>query len=106
MNRLTTSKRNQSAPRPQVFRQPNTGWKARPQQYAKAPNTLNLVGMVNTEEFPWCLPCNEAHSENECPRWAEEEGSGSVDQMNFIDTIFYLQDDEYVVGLLRGGVNQ
>jgi hypothetical protein len=52
--------------------------------------------MVNRKEFPWCLPCIEAHSEEYCPRWTKEEGSGSANQMNFIDTIFSLQDDEYV----------
>ena len=88
--------RSQYAPRPQVFRQPNTSWKVRPQQEAKALGTLNPVGMVNTKEFPWCSPCNEAHSENESPRRTKEEGSCSVDQMNFIDTIFSLQYNEYV----------
>lgn len=57
---------------------------------------LNPVGMVNTEEFPWCSPCNEAHSENKSPIQTKEEGSGYADQMNFIDTIFSLQDNEYV----------
>jgi hypothetical protein len=42
------------------------------------------------------LACNEAHSEEECLRRTEEEGSSSLNQMNFIDTIFVCQDDEYV----------
>jgi hypothetical protein len=52
--------------------------------------------MVNTEAFPWFFPCNEAHSEYECPRRTKEEGLGSANKMNFMDTIFSLQDDEYV----------
>ena len=57
MGRLTTVKRNQSTSRPQFSRQHRdvTVWKPRPQQEAKAPNTLKPVGMVDTEA--WCLPC-------------------------------------------------
>jgi hypothetical protein len=62
----------------------------------KGSDTLNPVGMVSTKGIQWCLPCNEAHSEEECPRRAKEEGTGSAHQMNFIDTIFACQDDEYV----------
>jgi hypothetical protein len=51
MGRLTTVERNQSAPRPQFTRQQRdaTGWKPRPQQEAKAPDTLKPVGMVDTK---------------------------------------------------------
>jgi hypothetical protein len=78
MNRLTTLERHHSAPRPQFIRQQreNTGWKPRPQQEAKAPDTLNPVGMVNMEGSPWCFPCEEPHSEHECPRQREEEDPG------------------------------
>jgi hypothetical protein len=70
MNRLTSLERNQSALRPPFVRQQRdaTGWKEKPQQEAKAPDTLNPVGMVNLEESPWCSPCQEPHPEDECPR--------------------------------------
>jgi hypothetical protein len=69
MGRLTTVERNQSTPRPQFTRQQRdaTGWKPRPQQEAKAPDTLKPVGMVDTEQTPWCSPCQEPHREDECP---------------------------------------
>ena len=70
MNRLTSMERNQSALRPPFVRQQRNviGWKEKPQQEAKAPDTLNLVGMVNLEESPWCYPCQESHTEDECTR--------------------------------------
>jgi len=52
--------------------------------------------MVNMENIQWFFPCNQSHSEDEFPRWIEEEGLVNADEMNFIDTIFFLQDDEYV----------
>jgi hypothetical protein len=50
MDRLTTVERNQSAPRPQFSRQrkDSIGWKLRPQQEAKAPDTMKPIGMVDT----------------------------------------------------------
>ena len=67
-----------------------------PQQEVKDPNTLNLIGMVNIEELPWCFPCQEMHLEDECPRRTKEENSGLANSMNFIDTIFSFQDEEFV----------
>jgi hypothetical protein len=83
MGHLTTIERNQSAPRPQFSRQQRdaTGWKPRPQQEAKAPDTLKPVGTVDIEA--WCLPCQEPHREDECPRRDED----SPDDMNFMDMI-------------------
>jgi hypothetical protein len=77
--------RNQSTSRPQFTRQQRDaiGWKPRPQQEEKAPDTLNLVGMVNTEETPWCSPCQEPHWEDECPRCDEDSSDG----INFMDMI-------------------
>jgi hypothetical protein len=93
MGRLTTVERNQSALRPQFTRQQRDaiGWKPKPQQEAKAPDTLNPVGMVNTEETPWCSPCQEPHLEDECPRRDEE----SSDSMNFMDMICNFRE-EYI----------
>jgi hypothetical protein len=92
MGRLTTVERNQSAPRPQFARQQRdaTGWKPRPQQEAKAPDTLKPVGMVDTEQTPWCSPCQEPHREDECPRQDED----SSDSMNFMDMICNFQEEE------------
>jgi hypothetical protein len=92
MGRLTTVERNQSAPRPQFTRQQRdaTGWKPRPQQEAKAPDTLKPVGMVDTEQTPWCSPCQEPHREDECPRRDED----SSDSMNFMDMICNFQEEE------------
>jgi hypothetical protein len=80
MNRMTTVERNQSAPRPQFSRQQRdaTGWKPRPQQEAKAPDTLKPVGTVDIEA--WCLPCQEPHREDECPRRDEDY----PDDINFM----------------------
>jgi hypothetical protein len=89
MSRLTNLERNQSAPRHPFIRKEATGWKEKPQQEEKAPDTLNPVGMVNLEELPWCSPCQEPHPEEECPRREED----SPDSINFIDTIFSFQDD-------------
>jgi hypothetical protein len=91
---LTILERNQSAPRHLFVRKEATGWKAKPQQEAKAPDTLNPVGMVNLEELPWCSPCQEPLPEEECPRREED----LLDSIDFIDTIFSFQDygvDEY-----------
>jgi hypothetical protein len=90
MSRLTTLERNQSAPRHPFVRKEPTGWKEKPQQEEKAPDTLNPVGMVNLEELPWCSPCQEPHPEEECPRREED----SHDNINFMDTIFSFQDDD------------
>jgi hypothetical protein len=49
------------------------GWKLRPQKEAKAPDTLNPIGMVNTEGSPWCFPCEEPHMEYKCSRQREEK---------------------------------
>jgi hypothetical protein len=75
---------NQSASRHPFVRKESTGWKEKPQQEEKSLDTLNHVGMVNLEEFPWCFPCQEPHLEEECPRWEQY----SPDNINFIDTIF------------------
>jgi hypothetical protein len=67
MGHLTIVERNKFSPRPQFTRQERDaiGWKPRPQQEAKAPNTLKPVGMVDTKT--WCLKCQEPHKEYECP---------------------------------------
>jgi len=80
---LTTVERNKSISRPQFSRQRRdaTGWKTRPQQEAKALDTLKSVGIVHTEA--WCLPCSEPHREDECPRRDED----SLDDI-FINTSF------------------
>jgi hypothetical protein len=52
--------------------------------------------MVNMEGSLWCLPCEEPHWEHECLRQREEEDPGSADQLNFIDTTYTLEDDEYI----------
>jgi hypothetical protein len=59
MGRLTTMERNQSSPKPQFARQQRdaTGWKPRPQQEAKAPDTFKPFGMVDTKQTLWCSPC-------------------------------------------------
>jgi hypothetical protein len=63
MGRLTTMERNQSISRPQFTRQQRDamGWKLRPEQEAKAPDTLKPVGMVDIEKTPWCSPFQEPH---------------------------------------------
>jgi hypothetical protein len=72
MNHMTTVERNQSTPKPHFARQQRdaTGWKPRPQQEAKVPDTLKPVGTVDIEA--WCLPCQEPHREDECPRKDED----------------------------------
>jgi len=55
-----------------------------------------MVGVVSTKGLQFFLPCNEARSEEKCPRKKEEEGTGFVNHMNFIETIFSCRDDEYV----------
>ena len=84
MNRMTTVERNQSTPKPQFARQQRDaiGWKPRPQQEAKASDTLKPIGTVDVEA--WCLPCQEPHMEDKCPRRDED----SPDDMNFIDLHF------------------
>jgi len=68
MNRMTIVETNQYAPRPQFSRKQRdaTGWKPRPQQEEKAPDTLKLVGEVDIEA--WCLQFQEPHREDEFPR--------------------------------------
>jgi hypothetical protein len=51
--------------------------------------------MFNLEELPWCLPCQEPHPKDECPRKTKEEDPGAMDSLNFID-ISTLQDDECI----------
>jgi hypothetical protein len=65
VTRLTNLERNQSAPKPPFIKQQKdvTGWKARPQQEAKAYDTLKPVGMVKIEESQWFSPCQEPHLE-------------------------------------------
>jgi hypothetical protein len=65
MNRMNTMERNQYSPRHHFSRQQRdaTGWKLRPQQEAKAPDTLKPVGKIDIEA--WCLPCQEPHREDE-----------------------------------------
>jgi hypothetical protein len=72
MNRMTTVERNQFSPTPQFSRQQRDAidWKPRPQQEAKASDTLKLVGTIDIEA--WCLPCQEPHREDECPRQDED----------------------------------
>jgi hypothetical protein len=68
MNRMTIVERNQFDPKPHFTRhqRDSTSWKLRPQQEAKAPDTLKPIGTVDIEA--WCLPCQEPHREYECPR--------------------------------------
>jgi hypothetical protein len=70
MGHLTTVDRNKSVSRPHFTRQQRdyTGWKPMHQQEAKAPDTLKLVGMIDTKQRDWCLPCKELHIEYEFPR--------------------------------------
>jgi hypothetical protein len=44
--------------------------------------------MVDTEA--WCLPCQELHREDECPRQDED----SFDSLNFMDMIFIFQEEQ------------
>jgi hypothetical protein len=90
MNCMNTVERNQYAPRPQFSRQQRdaTSWKPRPQQEAKALNTLKPVGKVDIEY--WCLPCQEPHKEYEFPRKDEYY----PDDINFM--IFNLNDEKTV----------
>jgi hypothetical protein len=69
---MTTVERNQSAHKPQFFRQQRdaTGWKPRPQQEAKALDTLKPIGTIDIEA--WCLPCQGPHREDECPQKDED----------------------------------
>jgi hypothetical protein len=46
MSRLLILERNQSTPRHPFITKEAIGWKDKPKQYEKAPNTLNHVGMV------------------------------------------------------------
>jgi hypothetical protein len=90
MGRLTTVERNQSTPRPQFTRHQRdaSGWKPSPQQEKNAPDTLKLVGMVDTEA--WCLPCQEYHREDEFYRRDED----SFNNMNFMDMIYTFQEEQ------------
>jgi len=90
MSWLKNLERNQSAPRKPFIRKEPTGWKEKPQKKAKAPNTLNHVGMVNLEELPWYSLYQEPHLEEECLRQEED----SHDNINFMDIIFSFQDDD------------
>jgi hypothetical protein len=67
MNHMTTVERNQSTPRPQFSKQKRdaTDWKPRPQQEAKALDTLKPIGTVDIEA--WCLPCQEPHRKMNAP---------------------------------------
>jgi hypothetical protein len=89
MGRLTIVERNKYALIPHFIKHQRDaiGWTLKPQQEAKSPNTLNPVGMVNTEETPWCSPCQEPHQEDECPQRDED----SYDSMNFMDMIYNFQ---------------
>ena len=51
MNRMTTMEKTQSSPRPQFSKQQRdaTSWKPRPQQEARASDTLKPVGIVDIE---------------------------------------------------------
>jgi hypothetical protein len=91
MGHLTTLERNQSTSRPQFTRQQrdSTSWKPKPQQEAKAPDILKLVGMVDTEQTTWCSPCQEPHKEYECLRRDED----SSNNMNFMDMICNFQEE-------------
>jgi len=87
MGCLNTVERNQSAPRPQFTRQQRdaTSWKPRPQQEAKAPDTLKPVGIVDIEA--WFLPCQESHREEKIPWWDED----FPNIMKFMDMIYVFQ---------------
>ena len=39
----------------------NPGWKPRPPNEQRVPNTLTPTNVINQEEGPWCLPCGDAH---------------------------------------------
>jgi hypothetical protein len=52
--------------------------------------------MVNQEEIPWFLACDEPHNEWSCTRDLDSkdgEGSSGFESMNFVD------DGEYICGL-------
>ena len=68
------------------------GWKERPQKEVKISYNLNPIGLVNIDESQWCSPCQEPHPNEECPRREED----SPNSMNFIDTIFSFQDEEFL----------
>jgi hypothetical protein len=87
---MTIVERNQCAPRPQFSRQQRdaTSWKPRPQQEAKAPDTLKPVWTIDIEA--WCLPCQEPPREDECPQRDEDY----LDDINFIDMIFNFEDEQ------------
>jgi hypothetical protein len=91
MGRLTTMETNQTTSRPHFVRKHRyyTGWKSRPQQEEKSPDMLNPVGMVKTEETPWCSPCQEPHKEDECPRRDED----CPDSMKFMDMIYNFEEE-------------
>ena len=73
MNLMITIRleRNQPTTRPRFARQQRaaTGWNPRPQQKEKAWDTLKPIRKIDIEA--WCLPCQEPHKEDECPRQDE-----------------------------------
>jgi hypothetical protein len=95
MNMLTTLERYHHPSKPKFIRQPNVGWKPRPQQEAKAPNTLDLFGMVCLEELPWCLPCQEPHPKEDYLRRMKEKYPRAMEKLIFID-ISTLHDEECI----------
>jgi hypothetical protein len=90
MGHLNTVDMNQSTPRPHFTRQQrdSTCWKPRPQQEAKALDTLKPVGTFDIES--WCLPCQEPHKVDEFPQQDEY----SPNDMNFMDMICFFQEEK------------
>ena len=43
-----------------------------------------------TQQTPWCSPCQETHREDECPQRDEDY----FDSMNFMDMICNFQNEE------------
>jgi hypothetical protein len=43
----------------------NMGWKPRPPNEQRAPNTIVPTNFINQEVVPWCFPCGDAHWEHE-----------------------------------------
>jgi len=56
-------------------------------------NTLASTNMVSQEEVPWCLPCDEPHSEQACPRNFGQDGVGVPVGMNSLN---WVGEDDYI----------
>jgi hypothetical protein len=79
MNRIVRLVKSQTqAPRPPFkgqFQKGNQAYK--PKNENKVPNTLAPTNVI--DENPWCLECNEAHWENECPYNASQQQVNNLD---------------------------